>query len=478
MVRRSILAAALALAAGMPAAASAAPMNLLDAVSFALSHSQSVAQAQATLASASHQLALARENAFPTVNGQLISSLGKSNNYGGAYAAIGIPVQNVYSQNTAQVGTQYTLDAGDLSFIQMQSARASEAQARQNLAYSEDQVATTVTSAYYSVMQKRAIVAVDESDLQYQNVLVDAARVKEHAGVAAGVDVLRAQVNETKSASTLVGAKADIDNARENLAQTIGSSLDQEFTFPDTIVQPAMPEQPVDKLEATALQARPDYQAANDALIAAQLTRKGWGRELFPTVQFGASIGNQYSPTSSVQEQEELQQECLAELQPGQSPALCDIGTPLVPTVTRGIPGFWNISATSTFSLPLVDYGARHSERVSDDAAVASAQVAVTQAKTQVEIDIRQTYRAAQTALAQVDYARDEARLGTESARIAQLQYEHGIIALTDVVQAQQQSVVAQSDLVNARVTYVNAIVKLRVSLGIYDATSAVADLK
>lgn len=476
MLGRTISTVALAVAVSFPVAASAEPMNLLDAVSYALTHSQTVAQAQASLAYASHSLAIARGNAFPTVSGQLISSLGKSSNYGGAYAAIGIPVQNVYSQNTAQIGTQYTFDSGGLSFIQMQSARASEAQARESLANAEDQVATTVTSSYYTVVQKRAIVAVDESDLQYQNVLVDAAKVKERAGVAAGVDVLRAQVNQTKSASTLVGAKADIDNARENLAQTIGASLDQQFVFPDTIVQPPMPAQPVDKLEAVALQARPDYQAANDALIASQLTRKGWNRELFPQVQFGASIGNQYSPTSAVQDQQEedlLYQECLADPPPGTTPAQC-----VHTFVSRGIPGFWNLSATSTFTLPLVDYNQRHSERVSDDAAVASAQAAVNQAKTQVQIDIRQTYRAAQTALAQVDYARDEARLGTESARIAQLQYEHGIIALTDVVQAQQQSVVAQSDLVNARVTYVNAIVKLRVSLGIYDATSAVADLK
>jgi len=453
MIGKTFAAAALAVAAALPIAASAEPMTLTDAVSFALTHSQSVAQAQASLASASHSLALARGNAFPQVIGSLNNSEGKSANYGGSYAAIGIPVQNLYSQNTAELGTNYTFTSGGLSFIQMASAHAAEAQARETLANAEDQVATTVTSAYYAVVQKRAIVDVDASDLQYQNVLVDAAKAKEHAGVAAGVDVLRAQVGQTKSASTLLGAKADVENARESLAQTIAAPLDQAFVFPETIAQPALPEQGVDKLETIALQSRPDYKAANDALAASQLTRKGWGRELFPTVQMTAAIGNQLSTV----------QFDFATGQP-------------IPHI--GTPGFWTLSATSTFTLPLIDYNQRHSERVSDDAAVASAQAALTQVKTQVQIDVRQTYRAAQTALAQIDYARDEARLGAESARIAQLQYQHGIIALSDVVQAQQQSVVAQSDLVNARVTYVNAIVKLRVSLGIYDAPSAVADLK
>ncbi len=468
MVRRTTLAAALLIAASLPVAASAAPMTLVDAVSYALTHSQSVAQAQASLASASHALAQARGSAFPTVNGQLQNYSSKSSNYQGAYGVIGQSQASVFSQNTAQIGANYTFTTGGLSFIQMQSARASEAQARENLANAEDQVATTVTAAYYAVVQKRAIVAVDESDLQYQNVLVDAAKAKERAGVAAGVDVLRAEVSQTKSASTLLGAKADTDSARETLAQTIGASLDQTFAFPSAIAQPALPAQGVDKLEAIALQSRPDYQAANDALIASQLTRKGWGRQLFPTVQIGANFGNQFTATGIT-------------YYPNTN-AACIVNTvnicPPIPGPRKGVPGFWNLSAISTFTLPLVDYNQRHSERVSDDAAVASAQAAVRQTKTQVEIDVRQTYRAAETALAQIKYARDEARLGAESARIAQLQYQHGIIALSDVVAAQQQSVVAQSDLVNARVTYVNAIVKLRVSLGIYDAPSAVADLK
>jgi outer membrane protein TolC len=114
---------------------------------------------------------------------------------------------------------------------------------------------------------------------------------------------------------------------------------------------------------------------------------------------------------------------------------------------------------------------------VNDDAQLASAQSTLDQTRTQVQIDIRQTYRAAQTALAQLELAQQESRLGVESARVAQLQYTHGIIALSDVIQAQQQSVTAQSDLVAARVSYINAIVKLRVSLGTYTAQGAVADL-
>jgi outer membrane protein len=382
----------------------------------------------------------------------------KSANYEGSYGIIGASQQSVFSQNTAQIGTIYNLDTGGLSFLQLASARASAAQAEETLASTEDQLATSVTNAFYTVVQKEAIVDVDASDLQYQNVLVDAAKAKAHAGVAAGVDVLRAEVNQTKSASTLVGGRADVDDAREDLAQTIGASLDQSFVFPKTIAEPKLPSGSVDTLEDIALNARPDVLAARNGVAAAEFTRKGWDRELFPQIQLSASMGNQFAPTSA-----------------GEVVGFNPDGTPI--TVPRGAPGFWAIGAVSTFTLPIVDYGQRHAERVNDDAQLASAESALAQTRTQVQIDVRQTYRAAQTALAQLALAQEESQLGVESARVAQLQYAHGIIALTDVIQAQQQSVSAQSDLVAARVSYINAIVKLRVSLGTYTAQSAVADL-
>jgi outer membrane protein len=457
----------------LAAATVTTPLTLQDAISYALNHNPTVAQQYAAAQSAQHSLAIARGTAYPTVNGSLQSELGKSMNYGGAYAAIGIQQQSSFSQNTAQVGTNYTLTSGGLSFLQLASARASAAQAAETLANTENQVASTVTNAYYNVVEKQAIVVVDESDLNYQGVLVDVAKAKERAGVVAGVDVLRAQVQQAKSGSTLVGARADVDDARENLAQSIGAPLDQQFVFPKVVAQPKLPAQPVDALEDVALNARPDVIAAREGVAAARYTRKGWDRELFPTVQIGAAFGNQYSPTLSTQEQAELDEEYLQCL---------EFPVPGVPCVRgvapRGSPGFWSIQATTTFSLPLVDYGQRRTERINDDAQLASAERALDAARIQVQIDIRQNYRGAQTALSQLSYAQDESRLGTESARVAQLQYRRGIIALSDVIQAQQASVTAQSDLISAQVSYVEAVVKLRVSLGTYTAQSAVADLQ
>jgi outer membrane protein len=450
-----------------PAAAAPQPMSLADAVTFALTHSSTVASQAANLANAQHALALQRGTAWPLVNGTLQSFLSKSANYQGGYAALGVSQQDVVSQNTAQIGiNNWNLTTGGFAFLALAAARAQQAQAQNALANTEDQIAASVTNSFYGIAQREATVLVDRIALDYQNVLLDVSKAKEKAGVAAGVDVLQAQSAQAKSESQLVADRAAVDDASEQLAQQIGAPIQTKFLVPLEIPKPPIPQGSVDSLVAIAEANRPDVGAAHEAVLAAGYTRRGWNVELYPQVAISANIGNQYSPTSAttIQAQHDL---CVLahQVPPNECPFVSHYG-------------FWSLQAVSTFTLPLVDYNARHSERVSDDAQLASAKTAYEQARLQAELDVRQSYRAAKTAEAQLAFATVEATAGTEAARIAQLQYKAGVKTIYDVLQAQQSSQSAQNDWVNAKVSYVEAVVKLRVSLGTYDARTAVMDLK
>ncbi len=472
MLRWTIAAAVAAIGTGAPALAAAAallpaPMTLPDAVAYALDHNATVVAQRASVTQAQHALALQRGVAYPTVNGTLQSFLAKSANYQGAFAALGVAQQNVTSQNTAQVGiSNWNLTTGGFSFLALAAARAQEEQAANTLANTEDQIATSVTTSFFAIVQRQAIVLVDQLTLKYQNDLVDVAKVKERAGVAAGVDVLQAKTSAAKSESSLVADRASVQDANESLAQQIGAPILTPFATPTSVPQPPVPQGTVDTLVTIAEANRPDVGAAHEAVLAARYTRRGWNVELYPQVAISAAIGNQYSPTSSVISQQQIDQECLA----GAIPLPC-------PVVPRGSFGFWSLQAVSTFTLPLVDYNARHSERVNDDAQLASAESTFASTRLQSELDVRESYRAAETAKAQVVWANQEAAYGVEAARIAQLQYKAGVKTIYDVLQAQQAAQQAVNDAVAARVNYVDAVVKLRVSLGTYDARSAVADL-
>jgi outer membrane protein len=458
--------------AGVAAAATpsqpATPLTLPDAVAFAVAHSSAVATQIANVTNAQHALALQTGVAYPTVNGTLQSFLAKSANFQGGFAVIGAAQQNVVSQNTAQIGiNNWNLTTGGFAFLALAAARAQESQAANVLANTEDQIATSVSNSFYGIVQRQAVVQVDKVTLDYQNVLVEVAKVKEKAGVAAGVDVLQAQTAAAKSQSALIADTAAVADASEALAQQIGAPIQTPFATPKTIPQPPIAPGTIDALVAVADANRPDVIAAHQAVVAATYTRKGWNVELYPQVAITAGIGNQFSPTSAVALQQQINLQCPSPLYP-----------PPCPVAPRGSAGFWSIQAVSTFTFPLLDYNARHSERVNDDAQLASAKSSFSQTRLQAELDVRQSYRAAQTALAQLSWAKQEAAYGTESARIAQLQYKAGVKTIYDVLQAQQAAQQAVNDYINARVNYVDAVVKLRVSLGTYTAASAVADLQ
>jgi outer membrane protein TolC len=446
---RTILTSCLLLALAAPASAGAAGLTLADTVKYAVAHSPQVIKQQAVVAQLHEQYVKLHSASLPNAIGQLQNFSQKSNNLQGNFAIAGISQQRTFSQNTAQIGSNYTFDTGFLSTLQAFAAKAQEAAAQADLRKVKDDLANSAAADFYAIATKDETTRLASSDVQYQHVLLTVAQAKAHAGVAAGVDVLRAQASEDKSRSALIADQSQAADAREALAQLIGAPLDTAFDVPIAIAQPPLPSEPLDRLIAIAQGNRPDIVSAQSSLAAAQITRKGFDRELFPQVQMSAFFGNQYSPTNAA----------------------------FFPTAPRGSPGFWQLQAISTFTLPLWDYGARKSERENDDAQVVAAQNSLDTANQQVALEVRQAYRAAQTAQAQLQYAGGEVRAAVESSRVARLQYQSGLIAISDVLQAQEAALSSQIDLYNARVAYVEAVIKLRVALGIYDAPAAVAGL-
>lgn len=429
----------------------AAALTLAGAVQFALSHSPTIAKETAVVSQMQSAYVKARSQTLPGVTGQLQNQMSKSANYSGQYSVIGASQASVFSQNAASLGTSYTFNGGLSHYLSL-SAKQQYEQAQADLRRVRQQVTDDVANAYFTLASKNEAVRLDEGDLRYQRTLVNVAKAKEHAGVAAGVDVLSAQAAEEKSRYLLASAGADAQNAAESLAQLIGAPLDTAFSVPAQIAQPGLPPQALGALIALAQEHRPDIASARDAVLIAQTNRRAADTDLYPQIQAYASLGNQFSPTQAVIESR-------------------------FGPVARGSAGYWNIGASTTISLPFVDWGARRANHRNLNEQIAAAQANLDAVRSQAEIEVRQSYRGAQTALTQLSSAQDETRYATEAARVAQLQYEHGLITLVDVQQRQQNALSAQVDLYNARVAYVNALVKLRVALGLETPEQAVADL-
>jgi outer membrane protein TolC len=449
-------------------ATAAAPLNLQDSVRFALAHNTSVAAKKAQLASA--QAAFTKQHAaeLPPVTGTLQNTLARSANAGGSLAQYGISPQSKFSQNTAQVSTQWLLYNGSLNQILTQETKRQLESAKADLRQTQTQITQSVVASFFAVSAKDNAYQVAQSNLAYQQVLFTVAQAKEKAGQVAGVDVLRADAAVQNALAASLTAQSDAQTARETLAQLIGAPLDAQFTASQSLPEPPLPTQPLPTLVQIAQQNRPEIAMAAASLAVAHLSRAAIDTDLRPQIALNGSFGNQMSPTAAV-----AQQDAVIANVPGCSP----VPTPAPCILPRGTPGYWQVGATSTFSMPLIDYGTRHTAHESGDAAIRSAELALTSASTAAEGDVRQSLRGAQTAAAALVYQKKAAQLATESARIAQLQYKNGLITLTDATQAQNAATAAQTDLFNARIAYINSIIKLRSALGTFDPAGLVSDL-
>ncbi len=448
------------------AAAPAQPLDLRGAVRYALDHDPTVLARRATVAQNESTFARNHAAEFPAVAGSLQNQLAKTNgNNAGTFQQFGLNQAQVFSQNTAQVGATYNLYNGSLTQIQAQQAKRQVEAGRADEQRAEQQLASDVATAWYGAVQRREALRLAEGDRVYQQQLLAAAQAQERVGRVAGVDVLRAQVNELRSESNLTSARADEINARESLAQRIGAPPETAFALPPELPEPALPTTPVDALVRAAQDARTDVASARAQVAVARLADAAIETDRRPQLALNAAFGNQTSPTTFVQEQAQIDQ---------QNALRSAAGLPPIPNVIRGVPGFWQIGATETFSLPLIEYGTRRAAHRAARAQVDAALATLSSTESGVATDVRQALRGAQTAAANLATAREGQRLGAESARIAQLQYRNGLISLTDATSAEQSALQAASDLVAARVSYLDALVRLRLAVGVADPLAIV----
>jgi multidrug efflux system outer membrane protein len=452
-------------------------LNVLGAVHYALTHAPVLLAREYDIASAVSAFVAKQATEYPSIAGQLQNEITKSSNLNGAFAAYGITPVNNFSQNTAQVVSQYNLYSGTAQLAAEQAKRYVQ-NASGEFQAQEETTVLGVSTDYYNLVALYRALALDEGDLAYQQELLDVARAQERVGRVAGVDVLRAQVAVSRSEATLVQARADEGNAQDTLAVEIGASPTATFALPADLPEPPLPHATIQALTAIATVNRPEIAAAQATLEAARLGDAAIDTDLRPTVQMNGSFGSQISPTNFVLEQQEVNAQNAAALANYNLEKVLFPGTNfpspiLTPPITRGGAGFWQFGITSTFTFPFIDYGTRAANHHAARAQIASAKAAYQSAIDSVERDVRAAVRNVQAAYDKLTLAKASAGLARESARIAQLQYKNGIISFTDVTQTEQTALSAENDLVAARVAYVVADIRLRLTLGPADPAGA-----
>jgi len=262
----------------------------------------------------------------------------------------------------------------------------------------------------------------------------------------------------------------------------IGAPADTTFRVPDTLPEPPAPTTPAALLGTLAKANRPEIAAARAAFDVSKYADAQVDSDLRPTLQANASFGSQVSPTSFVQQQQQIDAtnaQALASYQQQKIlfPNIALTSPVLIPPVDRHKPGFWQFNIVSTFAVPLYDYGQRAAAHHAARAQIDSSLAALYNAYDLVQADVDAASRNVTAAAQRLGLAKLSDRAARESARIAQLQYKAGLISFTDATQTEQTALSAANDLIAARVNYVTAIIRLRVALAPPDPAAA-ADLR
>ncbi len=380
-------------------------MTLMQLTDLALHRNTKTRSGWAAIRASEAGVELARAGYWPQLDATLTGQRNRSLNFSGQPA-------NIQTRYGASVSLSYLLwDFGARSGtleqgkFQLASAQLTQDQVLQD-------VILQVEQAYYQVLGLQEVVEVDRQSLKDAQTNLDAAQDRRASGLATVGDVYKAEAALAGARLAVQQVEGQLASARGALASAIGESPDTTLTLAAWEDQPGqMPAQSVSSLMSDARNARPELLAAKaqeQAAAAKVTTTKGGG---LPTLNFDANAGR-----TRVQ----------------------DVGSSS------------QFSALLTLKIPLfAGFGDRAAIRQAE-AGLDSARTNSDDLRSQVELQVWQSYQNLLTAAATLDSSAAQLKSATLAADVSNARYKSGLETILDVL-------ISQNTLANARVQQVQA---------------------
>jgi len=180
----------------------------------------------------------------------------------------------------------------DLSAIRnAQAGRAGVRVAELQEESAREQVAVAAALTYLEVLRSGRAAEAARADVELAEALLKLALDQRSAGVATGVDVVRAQTRLAQQRVQLAQAQAAADQALLNLQRVVGLPLGGTLTLTDPLRFAEEPQPSAESAVAAALQQRPEVRVAEAQLRVSGLERRATRAELLPSLDFVADYG-------------------------------------------------------------------------------------------------------------------------------------------------------------------------------------------
>ena len=398
------------------------PLSLLDAMDRGLKHNLGLLLSQQQTEQARAQYRRQLSVLLPNVSGNISEAINQIN-----LAAFGIPLPAELSSPVVGPFGLFDMHASMsetlLDFHALNRVRAAaenEKAARFTVQDARELVVLVVGNQYLLTAASATRLDTAKAQLTTAQTIFQQTGDLKKAGVAAGIDVLRAQVQMQTQQQRVLAAENQYERQKMQLARTIGLPASQQLQLTDAMPYAQFPALDLEQALARAYQRRPEYLAAESRTRAAELAVKAARGERLPTVQVNGQLG-------------------YIGLAPGSS------------EIT------YNLSAG--VRIPVFEGGKVRADVATAEAQFRQSKMQLEDLRGRMEFEIRSALLDVKTSDDLVQVARQQIDLAAEQLKEARDRYAAGVSGSLEVVQAQEAVAAANNNHIEA--LYLNNVAKL-----------------
>ena len=397
-------------------------LSILDAIDRGLRHNLGLLLSQEQTEAARAQYRRSLSTLLPNVTGRATDSLQQIN-----LAAFGIPLPaglkspvvgpfNVIDARAAV--SQTVLDFNALNRLRQSSEN--EKTAKFTVQDARELVVLVVGNQYLLTLASASRLDTSKAQFTTAQTIFQQTQDLKNAGVAAGIDVLRAQVQMQTQQQRVLAAQDQFEQQKMALARIIGMPVGQQFQLTDTVPYAPLPEINIDQSLQQAYRERPEYLAAESRVRSAEIAVKAAKGEALPSLQLNGDFGGL-----------------------GKTPATMENTY----TVSAGV------------RIPIFQGGRVRADVAQAETDLRQTRLQLDDLHNRIELEVRSAALDVKTSDQQVAVAKQSIGLAAEQLKQAQDRYAAGVSGSLEVVQAQEA--VATSNETYIQALYLNNVAKL-----------------
>ena len=310
------------------------------------------------------------------------------------------------------------------------SAQENERASRLSVQNARDLVVQATAAAYLQIIADASRTDAIKSQVQTAQALYDRTVDQQKAGTAAGIDVLRAQVELQQQQQRLLAQENQFAKDKLALGRIIGLAGGQDFNLAESVPFTPLNSITQDQALRTALDQRPDFQSYSAQVRAAEQTVLAARGQRYPVGTINGDYG--------------------------------DVGPSL-----NNSHGTFTFSASAKFNI--FDSGKISSEVAEARATLKQRQDELADLRGQIEYQIRAAFLDIQTAADQVTVSQSNINLANQTLAQARDRFAAGVSDNIEVVQAQESVATANDNLISALYSHNVSKVNLARALGAAD---------